>query len=102
MSLIAAFREDPSLRRLGIILLGLVATIVIGERLLTVAVAGVRQGTSGFPVWLPELGSIGETLVFYSMLFDVLKFIVLPTVLLWLAYQYGRVSANPYPYLFDW
>lgn len=58
------------------------------------AVAGVRQEPSGFPVWLPELGSIGETIVFYSMLFDILKFVVLPAILLWLAYQYGRFSAN--------
>jgi uncharacterized membrane protein YhdT len=94
MSLIASFRKEPSLRRPGIILLGLVATILIGERLLTVAFAGVRQGSSGFPVWLPELGSIGQTIVFYSMLFDILKFIVLPAVLLWLAYQYGRFSAS--------
>ena len=94
MSLIASFRKEPSLRRPGIILLGLVATILIGERLLTVAFAGVRQGSSGFPVWLPELGSIGQTIVFYSMLFDILKFIVLPAVLPWLAYQYGRFSAS--------
>ncbi|MFC7132685.1 MULTISPECIES: hypothetical protein [Salinibaculum] len=94
MSLIAPFREEPSLRRPGIILLGLLTTILVGERLLTMAVAGVRQGSSGFPVWLPELGSIGETIVFYSMLFDMLKFIVLPAGFLWLAYQYGRFSAN--------
>jgi uncharacterized membrane protein YhdT len=94
MSLIASFRGEPSLRRPGMILLGLLAAILIGERLLTMAVAGVSQGSSGFPVWVPELGSIGETIVFYGILFDVLKFIVLPVVLLWLAYQYGRFSMN--------
>lgn len=94
MFLIASFREEPSLHRPGIVLLGLVATVVIGERLVTSAIAGVRRGTSEFPVWLPELGSIGETIVFYSMLFDVLKFIAIPAVLLWLAYQYGRHSAG--------
>lgn len=94
MSLIASFREEPSLRRPGIVLLGLLATLLLGERLLTMAVAGVRQGSSGFPVWLPELGSIGETIVLYSVLFDVLKFVVLPAGLLWIAYRYGRFSAN--------
>ncbi|WP_255195360.1 hypothetical protein [Halorarius litoreus] len=94
MSLIASFREEPSLRRPGIALVGLLTMILIGERLLTMAVDGVRQGSSGFPVWLPELGSIGETIVFYSMLFDVLKFIAIPAVLMWFAYQYGRYSAS--------
>ena len=94
MSLIASFREEPSLRRPGIILLGLLATVLIGERLLMIAIAGVRSGTSGFPVWFPELGSTGETILFYSLLFDVLKFVAIPTILLWLAYQYGRHSAG--------
>lgn len=94
MSLIRPFHEEPSLIRPGIILVGLLATVLIGERLLTIAVAGVRSGASGFPVWLPELGSVGETIVLYSMLFDVLKFVAIPAVLLWLAYQYGRHSAD--------
>jgi uncharacterized membrane protein YhdT len=94
MSLIASFREEPALRRPGIVLLGLLTLVLIGEWLLTIAVSGIRQGSSGFPVWLPEIGSIGKTIVFYSMLFDVLKFIVIPGVLLWLAYQYGRYSAG--------
>ncbi|MFC7078275.1 hypothetical protein [Haloarcula halophila] len=92
MSLIVPFREKPSLRRPGIALLGLLTMVLIGEWLLTIAVGGVRQGSSDFPVWLPELGSIGETIVFYSTLFDVLKFVAIPAVLLWLAYQYGRYS----------
>ena len=94
MSLIASFREKPSLRRPGIVLLCLLAMVLIGERLLTIAVAGVRVGPSGFPWWLPELGSIGETVVFYGTLFNFLKFIVIPALLLWLAYQYGRHSAG--------
>ncbi|WP_436927600.1 hypothetical protein [Halosimplex amylolyticum] len=94
MALIASSREEPSLRQPGIVLLCLLAMVLIGERLLTIAVDGVRQGSSGFPVWLPEIGSIGETIVFYSMLFDVLKFVVIPVVLLWLAHQYGRYSAG--------
>ena len=68
--------------------------VLVGERLLTIAFDDVRQGSSGFPVWLPELGSIGETIVFYSTLFDVLKFVAIPAVLLWLGYQYGRYSAG--------
>ncbi|MBX0298171.1 hypothetical protein [Haloarcula nitratireducens] len=94
MALIALFREKPSLRRPGMALLGLLTMVVIGERLLTLAVEGVRQGSTEFPVWLPELGSVGETIVFYSLLFDVLKFVAIPAVLLWLAYQYGRYSAG--------
>lgn len=94
MSLIASLREEPSLRRPGIVLAGLLATVLIGERLLTNAVTGVRQGPTAFPVWLPELGSIGETIVFYSMLFDFLKFVAIPAVLLWLACQFGRQRAQ--------
>ncbi|MFC6939315.1 hypothetical protein ACFQE8_04975 [Salinirubellus sp. GCM10025818] len=94
MALIASFREEPSLRRPGIALLGLLTMVLIGERLLTIAVDGVRHGSAEFPVWLPELGSIGGTIVFYSLLFDVVKFVAIPAVLLWLAYQYGRYSAG--------
>lgn len=68
--------------------------VLVGERLFTITVAGVRSGSPSFPIWLPTVGSIGETIVFYSMLFDVLRFIVLLAVLLWLAYQYGRHSAG--------
>ena len=94
MSLRASFREEPSLRRPGIVFIGLLTTVLIGERLLTIAVDGIRQGSSRFPVWLPKLGAIGETIVFYSMLFDVLKFVAIPAVSLWFAYQYGRHSAG--------
>ena len=94
MPLIESFSKEPTLRRPALVLVGLLATVLIGERLLTVAVAGVRQGSSSFPVWLPEFGSIGKTIVVYGMLFDFLKFIVIPGVFLWLAYQYGRYSTG--------
>lgn len=90
MSLLASLREEPSLRRPAIVLVGLLAAVLVGEWLLTIAVADIRSGASSFPVWLPEFGSIGETLVVYGLLFDFLKFVVIPAVLLWLAYQYGR------------
>jgi uncharacterized membrane protein YhdT len=90
MTLLASFREEPALRWPGIALVGLLAMLLIAEWLLTIAVAGVRSGGSSFPMWLPTVGSIGETLVFYSTLFDILKFVVIPAVILWLAYQYGR------------
>ena len=94
MSLRESFSEEPSLRRPAVVLVGLLVTVVIGERLLAVAVAGVRPGSSSFPVWLPVWGSIGETIVVYGLFFDFLKFIVIPAVLLWLAYQYGRHSTG--------
>lgn len=94
MGLIAPFREEPSLRRPGIVLLALLTIVLVGEWLFSTAVDGVRQGSSEFPVWLPELGSVGETIVFYSLLFDVMKFVAIPAGLLWLAYQFGRYSAE--------
>lgn len=93
MSVLKSLRNEPSLRRPTIILIVLAVTVLIGEHLLRTAFAGFREGSSGFPVWLPQLSSAGETVLFYIMLFGFLKFIAIPVTLVWLGYAYGRFSA---------
>jgi len=43
-----------------------------------------------FPFWLPQVGPIGRTVVFYAMVFDLLTFVAIPGTLLWLGYALGR------------
>jgi hypothetical protein len=82
--------RDPTLRRPAALLAVLIATVAIGERALTIALDGVGEGAATVPAWLPRLGTIGETVVFYAALFDALKFLAVPAALVWLAYAYGR------------
>lgn len=94
MSLPAAL-HDRSLRRPFFVLLVLVTVVVSGEHALTVAFAGIGEGTTDLPVWLPRLGSVGETVLFYTTLVDALKFIAIPVSVIWLAYNYGRHHDDP-------
>lgn len=84
------FLHESSLRRPVVVLALLVATVLISEPVLTDAFDGIRDGSSSFPVWLPQFGSIGQTVLVYIMFFDFLKFILIPMILMWLAYAYGR------------
>lgn len=75
----------------ALVLVALVATVLVGELALSSAVDAVLDGdATGFPFWFPAVGTIGETVVFYGMLFDAITFVVIPTVLLWLGYALGR------------
>lgn len=69
----------------------LVATVLVGERALSSAVDGILEGDeAGFPFWFPEVGTTGETVVFYGMLFDAITFVAIPAALLWFGYALGR------------
>lgn len=81
--------HNPSLRRPALALVGLLATVLIGDRVLNTVISGVLERGADFPVWLPHFSSVGETVLFYTLLFDVLKFVAVPATLLWLAYAYG-------------
>lgn len=82
--------RDPHLRRPVIVLSMLLMVVLSGEYTLTVAFAGIGEGATDFPVWLPRLDSVGETVVFYTTIFDAIKFVAVPVTVIWLAYNYGR------------
>lgn len=54
---------------------------------------GVVAGSSGFPLWLPTFGTVGETMTVYALLLNLLEFATV-AVVAWLAYEYGRHSAT--------
>lgn len=85
---------DSPLRRPAAALAITVAVILLGDRLLSTAFDGLREGSGDLPGWLPQFGSVGETVVFYATLSDVLTFVVLPAILVWLGYAYGRSRAS--------
>lgn len=70
------------------------AFLVVGEMLLSNAFSAVREGTADLPWWLPQLGSVGETVAYYLLLVDAVKFVVVPAALLWLGYAYGYHRAT--------
>ena len=94
MSLLQSFRTEPSLRRSAITVIMLITAVLIGDRLIAAASAGVVEGSSEFPVWLPQFGTIGRTFLYYTLLLEFLQFIALPVALMWLAYAYGQYTAN--------
>lgn len=89
-----SLRRESPLRRPVAVLVTLLALVVGGEVLLKLAFSGLRDGSGGVPWWLPQLGSVGETVVVYLLIMDVITFILVPTALLWLGYTYGRHRAT--------
>ena len=94
MSLLQSFRTERSLRRPSLAVVFLVMTAVLGELVLTTVIEGVLEGSSAFPVWLPQFGTIGQTVLYYSLLLKFLQLILIPAALMWLAYTYGRYTAT--------
>lgn len=92
MSRLRLLREDSSLRRPAMTAVLLLAGVLLGELVLRVAFADI--GGAGLPAWLPQFGTPGHTVAYYLLFFHALKFIALPSALLWLAYAYGRHSAT--------
>lgn len=93
MSLLRSVRRERSLRRPTLLLVALLAVVLTAELALTTAFDGFEDG-AGFPAWLPQLGSVGETVVFYLLALDLLKFVAIPATLVWFGYAYGRYSAT--------
>ena len=93
MSLLQSVRTEPTLRNpaLAVVLLGV--TAVLGELVLTTVFERVLEGSSAFPVWLPQFGTIGQTVLYYSLLLRFLELILIPVALMWLAYAFGRYTA---------
>ncbi|MDS0260917.1 hypothetical protein NDI56_16065 [Haloarcula sp. S1CR25-12] len=95
MSLVKALRTELSFQLPVIFCLGLLAVTAIGNELLRIAFSGFATGSADLPVWLPQLGSVGQTAVLYITVMEFLKYIAIPASLIWLAYSYGRyVSGN--------
>ena len=75
----------------ALLLTVLVTTAVVGNRVLWKSLDGVEGGMGAeFPFWLPQVGPIGRTVVFYAMVFDLLTFVAIPGTLLWLGYALGQ------------
>ncbi|WP_225334450.1 hypothetical protein [Halomicrobium urmianum] len=88
-----SLRSEPSLRTALAALVAPLVAIVAGEAALTrIAVTAVSGG--GVPAWFPQAGSVGETMVFYATVFDLLTFVAVPAALLWLGYAVGYHRAT--------
>ena len=83
-------RRAGDVRPPALLLTVVAAVVLVGERVVGAAIERVVHGDGEFPFGLPELGSVGETAVFYATSFDVLTFVVLPVVLVWFGYALGR------------
>jgi len=90
MTLVKALRTERSLQLPVILFVGLLSITLIGDRLLEIAFSGFATGATDLPMWLPQLGSAGQTAVFYIMAMEFLRYIAIPASLIWLAYSYGR------------
>lgn len=95
MSVIGLLRTEPSLRRPVFAFTALLAVVLVGERIVETAIDRVVDGTGGFPLWLPQLGTVGETVTYYLLFFDFLKFVGVPLALMWIAYASGRYCSGP-------
>jgi hypothetical protein len=89
MSLLSSLRAERLPRRPAFALVAVAVSVVVGEFLVARALNRAVDG-SGFPVWLPEFGSVGATAVVYAQLFDLLQFVVIPVLLVWFGYELGR------------
>lgn len=79
----------------GVVLL---VAVPIGLRwALGTAVDSVTVGSGGFPWWLPAFGSIGQTVVTYSLAISVLSYLVVPALIFALGYHYGVSQAEGSP-----
>ena len=86
--------DDSSLRLPAVVLSSLILLVLVGEHVLASVLDSVLAGGGGFPAWFPHSGSVGKTAVVYGLAFDALKFVVIPAVLVWLGYAYGRRRAS--------
>lgn len=93
MSVIGLLRAEPSLRRPVYALTALLAAILIGEYIVETTITRVLDSGGSFPVWFPQLRTVGKTVTYYLVFFDFLKFVLLPIVLMWIAYAYGHYSS---------
>jgi len=92
MTLVGSLRYDPHLRRPAVASLLLLTVVLLGDQVLAVVFADI--GDTGLPALLPQFGTIGQTVTYYLLFVDTLKFIALAVTLLWLAYAYGRHRAT--------
>lgn len=92
MSSTHPFGTTSSPRRPALVLATLLIAIAVGEWVLAAAFADVGAGR--LPAWLPQFGSVGETVVLYIRLVDVLTYVGVPATLVWLGYAFGRDGAT--------
>jgi hypothetical protein len=74
--------------------LGVVA-LVVGAFAFDAALGVVVDGAvaSGFPAWMPTFGSVGETVLAYSMLGNAYAYLLVPAAAFWLGMRYARSDA---------
>ena len=45
---------------------------------------------SGFPAWIPHLGTVGQTVHAYSVLAAVVSYLIVPILIFSFGYYYGK------------
>lgn len=87
-----SLRPETTLRRPAMVLLVLLTVIILGDVALASAFGSIS--TSGVPGGLPQVGTAGETVLFYTRPMGFLKYVLVPLTALWLAHAYGRSRAS--------
>lgn len=73
--------------RYPLALVALVVGIFVLQGALDIVVQ--RAVESGFPAWLPTFGSIGQTVVAYTMLGSAYTYLLVPAAAFWLGVRYA-------------
>ena len=60
------------------------------EAALDAAVSGARAGGGAFPTWLPAFGTVGQTVLTYSLAVSAVTYVFVPAAVFALGYRYGR------------
>jgi hypothetical protein len=60
---------------------------------LDAALVGAMGPDGGFPWWLPEFGTVGQTVTAYGLLASLMTYLVTPLFVFALGYRFGRDRA---------
>ncbi|WP_053948531.1 hypothetical protein [Halolamina sediminis] len=79
--------RNPRRLRYPLALVGLVVGIFALQGVLEIVVQRTVQ--SGFPAWLPTFGSIGQTVLTYTLLGSAYTYLFVPVAAFWLGIRYA-------------
>lgn len=88
------YLRRPTTRYAGAVALAIVIPMLLGI-LLDSAIEGVIHGGDGFPWWMVEFGTLGQTILVYSTLLRVLSSVAVPVLTFYLGYRYGTRRRSP-------
>lgn len=78
-----------SLRYAAALVALLVVPLVLRGVLDSLVVGAIGPG-GGFPWWLPQFGTVGQTVAAYGLLVSLVTYLVTPLALFALGYRFGR------------